>query len=206
MPERHHLPNCKQASLLTKTSWDSGRSTSTWEGAPVVHPENRMAGTGEVIGPSDHAHQTPGHLSCSNLGRAQNAGPTEFAPLRTTRVPEPEPLRPGKCIQHMAGLRQFPAERLEPDQCRQGKHKHRERGQTQCGQDTASTPHTCQCYLFAVFLPPHCTIEQVSLKNCPPPPPCVRVEIRHWRDQQTEEAKTEGTALEVTDGEVLRLL
>jgi len=23
-------------------------------------------------------------------------------------------------------------------------------------------------------------------------------EIRHWRDQQTEEAKTEGTALEVT--------
>ena len=28
-PERHYLPNCKQASLLTKTSWDSGRSTST---------------------------------------------------------------------------------------------------------------------------------------------------------------------------------
>ena len=27
-PERHHLPNCKQASLLTKTSWDSGQSTS----------------------------------------------------------------------------------------------------------------------------------------------------------------------------------
>ena len=26
--ERHYLPNCKQASLLTKTSWDSGRSTS----------------------------------------------------------------------------------------------------------------------------------------------------------------------------------
>ena len=27
-PERHHLPNCKQASLLTKT-WDSGWSIST---------------------------------------------------------------------------------------------------------------------------------------------------------------------------------
>ena len=28
-PERHHLPNCNQALLLTKTSWDSGWSTST---------------------------------------------------------------------------------------------------------------------------------------------------------------------------------
>ena len=27
-PERHYLHNCKQASLLTKTSWGSGRSTS----------------------------------------------------------------------------------------------------------------------------------------------------------------------------------
>jgi len=27
-PERQQLPNCKQASLLTKTSWDSGQSTS----------------------------------------------------------------------------------------------------------------------------------------------------------------------------------
>ena len=35
--------------------------------------------------------------------------------------------------------------------------------------------------------------------------PCVRVDIRHGRDQQTE-AKTEGTTLEGTDGEVLRLL
>ena len=84
---------------------------------------------------------------------------------------------------------------LEPKQCRQGKHTCCERGQTQCGPDTANT---CQCYLFAVFLPPHSATEQVSLKKCPPPPPCARAEIRHWRDQQTEEAKTEGTTLEVT--------
>ena len=76
---------------------------------------------------------------------------------------------------------------LEPEQCRQGKHTRRERGQTQCGRDTASTR---QCYLFAASLPPHSTTEQVSLKKCPPPPPCARAEIRHWRDQQTEEAKT----------------
>ena len=82
---------------------------------PVVHPENRAAGTGEVISRSDHARQAPGHLSYSDLEKAQNAGPTESAPLRSTRVPEPERLRPGKCIQLRAGLRQFPAE--QPRAC-----------------------------------------------------------------------------------------
>ena len=47
-----------------------------------------------------------------------------------------------------------------------------ERGQALCGLDTAST---CQCYLFAVSLPPHSVTEQVSLKKkkkkCPPPSP-----------------------------------
>ena len=65
-------------------------------------------------------------------------------PLWSTQEPEPEPLRPGKCTQHMAGLRQFPAEHLEPEQCRLGKHTCREQVQTQCGPDTVSTPHTCQ--------------------------------------------------------------
>ena len=58
------------------------------------------------------ARQAPGHLSCSDLGRAQNAEPTKSAPLMTTRVPEPEWLRPGKCIQLRSGLRQFPEEQL----------------------------------------------------------------------------------------------
>ena len=56
----------------------------------------------------DRAHQTPGHLSCSDLGRAQNAGPTKPAPLRTTQVPEPEQLRPGRCMQPRVSLGQFP--------------------------------------------------------------------------------------------------
>ena len=70
----------------------------------------RVAGSGEVISHSDCACQTPGHLRCSVLGRAQNAGPTESAPLRSTLVLEPECLRPGKCIQPRASLRQFLAE------------------------------------------------------------------------------------------------
>ena len=54
------------------------------------------------------ARQAPGHLSCSDLGRAQNAGPTESVPLWSTREPEPEQLRPGKCMQPRAHFRQFP--------------------------------------------------------------------------------------------------
>ena len=34
-----------------------------------------------------------------DLGRAPNAGPTESAPLWSTREPEPERLRPGKSTQ-----------------------------------------------------------------------------------------------------------
>ena len=64
----------------------------------------------EAVSHSSHARQTPHHLSCSDLGRAQNAGLTESAPLRTTRVPEPERLRPGRCKQPRAGHGWFPAE------------------------------------------------------------------------------------------------
>ena len=109
-PERHYQPHCEQASLQTKTSWDFGWSTSAWEGALVVHPENQAAGTGEVISRSDSTCQTLHHLSCSDLGRAQNSGPTESVPLRTSWVPGPERLRPGRCMQPRAGLGQFPAE------------------------------------------------------------------------------------------------
>ena len=72
--------------------------------------------------------------------------------------------------------------------------------QTQCGPFTVSTPHTCQWYLFAVSLHPHGTTEQVSLDTWTPSPPCVRLDIRHWIDLQTKEAKMNkegGTTLEV---------
>ena len=58
-----------------------------------------------------------------------------------------------------------PQSNLEPEQCIPGKHTHRELEQTQCGPDTASTPHTCQGYLFAVFLPSDSTTEQVCLNK-----------------------------------------
>ena len=54
------------------------------------------------------APQAPGHLSGWNLGRAQNAGPTESVPLWSTREPEPKRLRPGNCTHPRARSRQFP--------------------------------------------------------------------------------------------------
>ena len=189
-PERHPIPNCKQASLLTKTSWDSGWSTPTgrvaarnhlprrdtqhnWEGAPIVHPENWAAWMGEAIShslqlgtttltkhlvtwaartwkehktqarPSLHLCGVPENLNLSglDLGSACNPGPTSDSSWYSN---------------------------LEPEQCRLGKHTRHEQGQTQRGRDTASTPHTCQWYLFAVFLPTHSTTEEVSLKKWPP--------------------------------------
>ena len=179
--ERHPVPNCKQASLLTKPSWDFGWLTfterftardqllrrdtrHTREGMPIVHPGNRAAGTGEALRHTPHpthtpwgdcACQAPGHLSFSDLGLAQRAGPTKSAPLWRTREPEPERLRHGKCMQPRARIRPFRQSNLEPEQCSLGKHTGCEPGQTQCGWITASTPPTHQWYLFAAFLPPH---------------------------------------------------
>ena len=44
--------------------------------------KNPPARTREAISCSDRTRQTLGHLSCSDLERAQNAGQTESAPLR----------------------------------------------------------------------------------------------------------------------------
>ena len=194
-PERHYLPNCKQASLLTKTSWGSGWSTSAGEGTLVVIPENREARTREAISCSNHACQTPHHLSCLDLGRAQNADPTKSTPMRTTQVLEHERLGTGRCMQPTAGLGQFPVEQHRAWAVWAGRAHTLWAGAGPVWlRHCKHTP-----VLFLCSVPPSPQHDwKVSLKKCPPPLPCVGVEIRHWRDQQTEEAKTEGIALEVT--------
>ena len=77
-------------------------------------------------------------------------------------------------------------------------HTRPERGQTQCGRNTGSAPHTRQWHLPAAPLPPHSRTEQANLNKRPPLPTCVRVKIRHWRDLQTEAKETKGTTSEVT--------
>ena len=96
-------------------------------------PRKPSGRDGEALSHSDRARQTPHHLSCSDLGRAQIAGPTESAPLRTTRVPEPEQLRPGGTCSSGPALDGSHQSNLGPEQCGQGGHMHRERGQAQCG-------------------------------------------------------------------------
>ena len=78
--KRHpaHLRRRVHCALRKPSSWDGG--------GDKMHP----------LPGGDCAHQGPGHLSCSDLGRAPNVGPTKSAPLRSTRKPEPEQLRPGK--------------------------------------------------------------------------------------------------------------
>ena len=46
-PERHPLPNCKQALLLTKTSWDSGWLTSAGRVIARDQPPEDTHGTPE---------------------------------------------------------------------------------------------------------------------------------------------------------------
>ena len=61
-----------------------GGTWRTWNAAIAPHPGNwvagtQAAGTGEVI-KTQEPHQEPGHLSCLDLGRAQNACLTESVP------------------------------------------------------------------------------------------------------------------------------
>ena len=66
----------------------------------------------EVIRCTTHleecASQAAGRLSCWELGRTQNTGPTESVPLWSTQEPELKWLRPGKCTQLRACFKQFP--------------------------------------------------------------------------------------------------
>ena len=92
-PQKRHRAHLRRRAHCTP------RKLSGWDrGGNKMHP---LTG-------GDCACQAPGHLSCSDLGRAQNAGPTESAPLWSTWEAEPECLRPGKCTQPRACLKQFP--------------------------------------------------------------------------------------------------
>ena len=129
-PERHPIPNCKPKFLLTKTSdsaHDIHQEGHSQRSAPqkryMAHLRRHACCTtrklsgwdwggnkSQLSTGGDCAHQAPGHLSCSDLGQAQKAGPTKSAPLWSTREPEPEWLRPGKCMQPRAHITQFPTE------------------------------------------------------------------------------------------------
>ena len=146
-PQKRHTAHLRRRTHCTPRK-PSGRD----RGGDKLQPS-----TGGVC-----AHQAPGHLSCLDLGRAQNTGSTKSSPLWSIR--EPEWLRLEKGMQPRPTSNSSQQRNLEPEQCRLGKHTCCEWGQTQCGRYTVSPPHTGQWYTFAGLLPPHNRTEQVSLK------------------------------------------
>ena len=174
--------------LLTTSSWDPGWLTSGRRvAASDQHPRGDtqhnlrrcscgalaiLVGTGEVFKmlslPGQWACQAPGHLSSSDLGRAQNTFLAESVPWQSTW--EPKWLREVHETQGPLGTVPLQST-LEPEQSRPVKHMLLWVVANPVCPYTVSTPHTCQWYFFAVFLPPHNTTEQVSLNKWPPSSP-----------------------------------
>ena len=103
-------------------------------------PRNRAAGTAEVI---SRSNQAPGHLSYSEGGHTTQAQSS----LHLCGVPENLNLSGfdlGSALNPRLTSDSSWQSNLKPEQCRLGKHTHREQGQTQCGRDTENTPHRCQ--------------------------------------------------------------
>ena len=122
----------------------------------------------------ERAHQAPGCLSCSGWEgtkrrRKQVRAFLEHPKTGTTRHARQAPYRAAGSLSNVAG---------ESTHTCEG-------GQTQCGRNTVSAPHTGR-YLSAAPLPPLSKTELVNLNKRPPLPTCVRGEIRHGRDRQTE--------------------
>ena len=112
-PQKRHTAHLRCSCVCRKLSgWDRGG--------------DKMHCTWEVC-----ARQAPGRLSCSDLGRAQNAGPTESVPLWSTREPEPEWCRSGSACNPVPASDSSRQSNLKPMQCRPGKHARCEPGQTQ---------------------------------------------------------------------------
>ena len=190
---RHPPPNCKQApSFQPKTSWDSGWLTSASRVTArdqLPRTDTRCTRNWGWDSGGDKAHRTWESVLIKLLAAwAARAGrhKTQAQPsLRLCWVPE---------NLNLSGLGLGSGRNSGPAPWRKAwslssvdrGSTRRERGQTHYGQNTASAPHTGQRYLSAAPLPPHSATKQANLHKGPPPPTCVRAEIRHWRDLQKE--------------------
>ena len=129
-PQKRHMAHLRRACLLPP------RKPSGWDG-----------GGDKMHSPlwRDCTLQAPGSLSCLDLGRAQKQTQPS---LHLCGIPENlnlSGLDLGSACTPGPTSDSSPAEQpREPEKCRLGKCTCRERGQTQGGQDTASTPHTHQ--------------------------------------------------------------
>ena len=116
-PQKRHM------ALLRRHACCTPRKPSSWDGGGY---KSQPSTAGDCV------HQAPGNLSSSDLGWAQNTGPTKHAPLWSTREPGPEWLRPGNAYNLGPASDSSQQSNLESEQCRLGKHTCCEWGQTQC--------------------------------------------------------------------------
>ena len=120
-------------------------------------------------------------------GKGIKLRPSKSVPLRTTWVPEPERLRPGRCMRPRASLRWSLAE--------QPRAWAGWTGRAHVPWAGAGPVWLSHCehtpVLFVCRVPPSPQSDWTSepKKSVHHRPLWVRAEIRHWRDQQTEEAK-----------------
>ena len=150
-----HLSLCSRCTSRKLSDWYRGGDKTHHTPGTVCSPSTRSP---ELLGPGKGTKRRLNHV-CAFV---------QYPRTRTWEVHKTQGL-----------LWTAPLQRnLKPEQCRPGTHTHCERGQTLCGPDTASAPHTRQGYLFVVFLPhtrqgylfvvflpPHSTTEQVSLNK-----------------------------------------
>ena len=155
-------------------------------------------------------HRPTGTVCCTSTwspelldpGRAQNTCPTKSVPLWSTWVPlwnlNLSSLHLGSA-QIQCLLWKVPLQsNLEAEQGRLGNTQAVSGGKPSVVHTLWPLPtHSSNICLQCSSLP------TVQLNNWAPSPPCVREEIRHWRDLQTEEAKKKkknkegGTCMEV---------
>ena len=135
---------------------------------------------GKAISLSDCARQTTELL---RPGKGTKHRPNRICASEGYLSAKPERLRPGRCMQPRAGLRLFLTV------------QHRAWAVCAESRGRPSRAETLQAHanvLLVCSIPPSPQCDWTSepkKKSAHHRSPCIRVEIRHWRYQQTEEAK-----------------
>ena len=127
-----HWEGCSQRSAPQKRHMAHLRRCA---GCTPRKLSSRDGGDGKLqpsIG-GDHTRQAPGHMSCSDLGRAQNSTQTSQSLCGVPEYLNLSGLDLGSAYNTGPASERSWQSNLEPKQCRQGKHTYHEPGQTQCG-------------------------------------------------------------------------
>ena len=161
-----------------------GRHRANLDSALAAQPGNRAARTREV----SKMHGPPETVSSPSTGHPNKThSPSGSVPLWSPQ--EPKQLRHGMCTKCRAHSGQRPCRASwSLSSVDTGRTRCLGLWQTQCGPSMRALPAHASSICCSIP-PSHNAFVQMSLNRWPPSPPCVRAEIRHWRDLRTEGAK-----------------